>query len=305
MAENSLAVHADVLKMAKTEAQRERIKWMHARTVFFRAGRFAQGLALARQCAHEDARFLVSLFPAGAPETTQEAVAVFLAGGDDPRCLWWAAMCGAELRKDAGRRVAEGGCMWALARTKCGDWRRAAQEEPDAMLSVASLVYNVWDSSGDFEEASRMWLRAAQLGDVVGQVEVAMRCCAAGSPEQFQWLRRAAIQNRNRHAGKILTGCVVEQLRLYDEGGSGRVVFEIGAALPAMDAWEEDILSGSAADGERAIELHSRWCAEAKRGVVCWLWLSRILGVAKDIRLLIADLIWDERAAWSERKVRG
>ncbi len=74
------SVHADVLKMAKTEAQRERIKWFHARSVFFRFGFVEQGLALARQCAHEDARFLVSLFPGEAPTTQEDIEKVFFRG---------------------------------------------------------------------------------------------------------------------------------------------------------------------------------------------------------------------------------
>ncbi len=30
---------------------------------------------------------------------------------------------------------------------------------------------------------------------------------------------------------------------------------------------------------------------------MCWLWVARQLAVAKDVRLMIADLIWYERAA--------
>ncbi len=67
MADVHALVHADVLKMAKTEAQRERIKWYHARRIFFGQAMLTEGLALARQCQHEDARFLVSLFPGDTP----------------------------------------------------------------------------------------------------------------------------------------------------------------------------------------------------------------------------------------------
>ncbi len=80
---------ADVLKLAKTKEQRERIKWFHARRTFFskqdsfsRDPRwFAEGLALAKLCDHDDARFLVSLFPGGPPANQKEAKAVFLALG--------------------------------------------------------------------------------------------------------------------------------------------------------------------------------------------------------------------------------
>jgi hypothetical protein len=77
----SFAVHADVLEMAKTEEKREAIKWLYARRVFLygRDDFFVEGLALARQCKHVDARLLVSLFLDGAPATKEEAAAVFLA----------------------------------------------------------------------------------------------------------------------------------------------------------------------------------------------------------------------------------
>ncbi len=59
----SFAVHADILKMAKTQEKREAIKWFHARGVFFAERELTNGLALARQSEHPDARFLASLFP--------------------------------------------------------------------------------------------------------------------------------------------------------------------------------------------------------------------------------------------------
>ncbi len=34
---------------------------------------------------------------------------------------------------------------------------------------------------------------------------------------------------------------------------------------------------------------------------MCWLWLSAAKNVVKDVRLLVADLIWNDRTAWSER----
>ncbi len=72
-----MEVLADVLNMAQTEEKKERIKWYHARRVFFDHDP-SDGLALARQCKHEDARFLVSLFPGDASRTKDEAIVVFL-----------------------------------------------------------------------------------------------------------------------------------------------------------------------------------------------------------------------------------
>ncbi len=121
-------VHADVLKMAKTEEKRQRIKWFHARGVFFEQWNgFAEGLELARHCDHEDARLLVSLFPNGAPTRGIDAKIVFLAQEDDARCLCWAGECRAnteeeeiDLFRPVGhdtelfRRSAEKGYAWGM-----------------------------------------------------------------------------------------------------------------------------------------------------------------------------------------------
>ncbi len=84
-----MKVHADVLRMAATEERRELIKWYLARKVFFnweKPSSFIDGLALARECHHPDARFLVSLFQGVVPKR-EDAVKVFLAREDDARCL--------------------------------------------------------------------------------------------------------------------------------------------------------------------------------------------------------------------------
>lgn len=54
---------------------------------------------------------------------------------------------------------------------------------------------------------------------------------------------------------------------------------------------------------DEAILLFENWCKEAERAILCWLWLARDLGVCKDIRVAVAQLIWDDKAVWSERPV--
>lgn len=62
--------------------------------------------------------------------------------------------------------------------------------------------------------------------------------------------------------------------------------------------WSE---GASVAAGERAINMYEMWCGQARTGVLCWLWACKQLCVVKDIRLAIANLVWDERMAWSEK----
>ncbi len=68
---------SELLRMARTREKKEHIKWIWARNVFFYRKDFAEGLAFARQCEHEDARFLASVFPGDAPASEEEASQVF------------------------------------------------------------------------------------------------------------------------------------------------------------------------------------------------------------------------------------
>ncbi len=321
-----MRVQADVLKMAKTAEQKEHIKWFYARYVFFGGSR-AAGLALAREADHEDARFFVSLFLSGAPATRQEAEAVFLAHADDARCLCWAGQCGTD--RSVTERSARAGCAWGQyhwARL-CGLDERmlwiemsVAQGEPDGLWWKAFLLWSGigldMDKQMDKIMAEQMWRSLAEMGHASSQTEIAERCCDKDSLERFVWLRRAAMQC-NFPSAFALTECVAGNLNRYKRGAVGplilshnqylaaaRIVFEIGYALDSFKEWRKACYGAEREHcGDQCIQLYRHWCKEAKKSVLCWLWIAKkTLVVSKDIRLLIADLIWEERAAWSAKK---
>ncbi len=233
------AVHADVLKMAVTKEKRERIKWFHARDVFFGRADLSVGLQLARECEHEDARFLVSLFPEGAPATSQEALRVFLEHDDEPCCLCWAAMSRCEEQEQLLQRSAEAGYAWGQAHF--ADWDRAnavawlekavAQGEPEAMSLLAELLRNGLAGEADLPRAECLWREAAWEGDAFAQHRVAELYYGVWSTERVVWLRRAAMQE-SRHGSLFrLILLLPDHLELFAAGASRRAVFESGAAL--------------------------------------------------------------------------
>ncbi len=120
---------------------------------------------------------------------------------------------------------------------------------------------------------------------------------------RFEWLRRAAVQDG--YYATRLAEFAVNQVGRFDRGSSGRIVYEIGVAV--MVIREQRVWTRLDQDEKAACEsafvVYLRCIEDAKRAVMCWLWFARSETVAKDIRLLIADLIWEERAAWSERPV--
>ncbi len=313
------SAHADVLKMAKTEERRQRIKWYYARQVFFFDEAHARGLELAAQCEHEDARFLVSIFPDGAPVTAAQVSAAFLAHSEDARCLCWAASS----RKQRGRivvpddekelmlRSAAKGYAWAQA--KCQSFQEppvfvvwleksVAQGEPDAMVALSYCLWRAVGCPEDKPRAQRLWHEAAMLGQWRAQLDVANLCWGQHSLERFVWLRRAAQQYHSK-ALSSLQWCVNDCLGKYEKGGSGRILFEMGRTFALSGAEARlSYFAEAARAAERAERLYMQWCDEARTGVLCWLWLSKTVCVSKDIRLLIADLIWEVRAAWSDRE---
>ncbi len=315
-------MHADILRMAKTQEQRERIKWYHARTVFFSetTGALADGLALAKRCDNDDARFLVSLFPNGPPSTKAQAAAVFLAREEDPRCLSWAAQCGTEPRRELLHRSAKGGYAWG--QKLCGQlhgigggseddvaWieRAAAAGEPSALSFLGTLAATGVMVPFEVARAYRMWQEAAQLGDCCAQFAVGKECCRKDSPEQYAWMRRSALQVALREtrgeALEWLLMAVRRQVKVYERCGSGRLLYEIGGALAPALHWREGLVPEVVVAGERAVKVYEQRCREARRAVLCWIWLARQLRVAKDVRLLVADMVWDRRAVWDDRKL--
>ncbi len=310
-----MKVHADILKMAKTKEKRELIKWCHARQVFFREGRFIEGLELAQQCDHLDARFLVSLFSSGGgePKMRGEAAAVFLAQGNDGRCLCWAAECNASIASDLLRRSAESGYAWGQAMYGYGfshfvqprPWleKAVAQGERAGMQHLALLLWDGEFGSEDRPRARQLWQEAAELGDPDAQYYLATLCSDDCSLGQVIWLRRSVTQfNTQQTSLYLLIDDTEREVGLYDNGGSGRIVFELGMALHGRMISLMQLTGRKMHFSNMAVALFKQWCAEAKRAILCWIWLSRDAGVVRDIRLMIGDLIWEERAAWSRRK---
>ncbi len=309
------SLHSDVLKMAHTEEKRERIKWIHARHVFFGLGHFAVGLELAKQCSHDDAHLLVSFFPGGPPPKLLDLATVLMAS-NDPRCWCWAAACGGGEKvtvTDLLMRSATSGYGWAqsqlitskLIRVGGEEWleKAIAQGEPEAMVELANRLCSAGGTAASARPREYcLWREAAELGCAEAQFRLAEHFCATMSLEQFVWLCRAAIQE---HAGAVrkLSWSAMKLVKDYDVSRiatAGPLLCEVGTMLALLrDSWEHSVSLSDAAC-ERTLELYNGWCANAKRAVFCWLCLSRQLGVSKDVRLLVADLVWQERSAWSE-----
>ncbi len=256
----------------------------------------------------ERTRFLASFFPDGAPQTMQEAAAVFLQHENDPHCQYWAAECGAEPRDELYRRSAEGG--YGL-----GQWLHASmtglslsvlemaaeQNVPEAMTMLTLRLARADLGPVESERSCSLLKEAAELGCSNAQIFYGCKC---------------TVTRQSGSDGCAGPHCKVDrELRnwLNALDCSCHSTSRIASVDTFCLSWErlcvfaqvERIVNqaNNASACERTIELYNQWTAEAKRAVLCWMWFSRTVCSVKDIRLMIANLIWDERIAWSEFRI--
>ncbi len=159
----------------------------------------------------------------------------------------------------------------------------------------------------DNGKAVALFKRAAELGDATAQFLYCVDGFHKKEPGRYIWMCKAA-SNGHLYARVKLANAAEQQLKLFAKGGSGRLVFAIGEAVKyvvgetgAQTTNESifgcDLLSILLQVGS----LHDKWCERAKKAVWCWIWIAKTdLGILKDIRVLIANLIWEERASWTQ-----
>jgi hypothetical protein len=298
---------------------RDLVQWLEARNVLLGRNNKRQdvveGLRLARACDHHDAKYVAGLFGSATPATPLEAQQVFCAQGDDARALAFAALVGPAVNADQLRRAADLGSALAQAElaalSDAADRlelarRAAGQGEPKAMTLVASMLF--LGGAADTSEAVGLWREAALLGDATAQYYYAVRAYDLQDARRYQWLGLAA-SNGDRAAPLSIVYDTVGQLRRHDAraAGAGRVVFEIGRVLRGHVGRSGAVVFGvPVANGEhreaaaRAVALHRAWEKSAREALQMWTRVGRRCGVVRDVRRLVAQLVWAERHVWSE-----
>ncbi len=172
--------------------------------------------------------------------------------------------------------------MWLEKATMQGD--------PDAVGSLTfELLDKEYETSLVKSQAMWLWREAVQLGYSDSLYRRPERFYPKDPLRQFMWVRRVAIQG-NWRAWRKLANLAMEELCKYREGATGRLLFEIGMTLTFSDLWHTGVTVDTF---EQTVKLYEQWCSEAERGALCWFWLASALGVAKDIRVLIAVLVWE------------
>ncbi len=291
----------------------EQIKWWDVLDMI-REDMFEVGLRWARECQHPDAQWLASLFPdEPVTMTKQVMLSVMKAQGDDPRALF-ICFCLSDdkvtLRQAATLGYAPAQAVLAecccVAEQFAWLEKAVAQGDRQGLFRLGLWLWVGRGCTKDRTRAVTLWKEAAELEHRDAQFYFGELAYSASDWQRYQWWGRAAAHGNENVIAHLRTAAT-EQLKLFEEGkAAGRVVFEIGAACQGHMGVADDKLSGLSVCREElravqgCVELHEQWCMAAKAAVECWIGVGRRLEVIKDIRLVIAGLVWAQRVEWGK-----
>jgi hypothetical protein len=291
------------------------LEWYKIRDTFFGHNlvslNIPLSLELASSCKHPDAQWLTEVCAGMDVNTVEDAERVFSAlGQNDARALCFLWMLGDQNGLLPLRRSAELGFAFAQASlaSKFGPWEGADGENRFrfARLSAdqgerdgySQLGFCFRDGEGcekNLNKAKENFLVASELGDVVAMFSLG--CLLDESdPQRWRWLGRTAALGSSwsflQHFAK--------QVELFSSGSgsSAAVMFAIGQALqghvnePAMKIFNESYEFDSA---KQAIAFYQAQLKATKGAMHAWVQVGVRWKVVKDVRKLIARMIWDSR----------
>jgi hypothetical protein len=143
-------------------------------------------------------------------------------------------------------------------------------------------------------------LQGAELGHAPAQYLYAKLAYGERDWERFVWLGRAAA----RGAGDSFFPNAVEFVPLFERGECGRVLHSVGPLIAAhLDLANHSLFERNVGESAtlvylRVVQLYEAMLERARRALVCWGVVGRRLGVAKDVRVVIAKMAWEEVWLW-------
>jgi TPR repeat protein len=174
----------------------------------------------------------------------------------------------------------------------------AAQGERDGFFNLGCCFRNGEGCGKDLDKARENWLRASEVGHVF-----AMRCLGdllgKSDPQRWRWWGFAAALGIS---WRFLSN-FAEEVELFNSGsGSAAVMFTIGRALQGhVDEESRKVFNSSynfdslIGPTKQAIAFFETQIKATKDAMHAWTQVGIKLKVVKDVRKLIAKLIWDSR----------
>jgi hypothetical protein len=267
------------------------------------------GLQLARH--DRDAQWLASLFPAEAHVDQEGMRSVLGKHGDDARAVFLSWV----LSDDDGvhellARASEMGYAPAQARmamwTKKGDsfelpQRAAASGDRDGMFYLEGCSFS-W-AAGARRTPPKHWSSLLNR-QTSAQERVAMMKYGDNDWEKFHLLSLAASRGFGERTLYLSLPSLVPS---FEAGEKGRILHTVAPlirkslSLANKSLFGYDLLGNEPERLQRIVELHDAMLDRARRAIACWSVAGQRCGVAKDIRVLISKMAWEEAWKWSAK----
>jgi hypothetical protein len=273
----------------------------------------SRALQTARECRHPDAQWLASLFPPGADASAEGILRTMLQRPDDPRAAYMAWLLGIK-RPETLRPVAEGGYAPAqayMSSVASGEaeelmWaeKASAGGDPCGLYRLGLCCDKGRGCAQDKERATELLLRAAELDNTPALFLLGSRMYS-----EHDWQRYAMWSRATLWAPHVRRLCdaLIQLLPSFEAREKGRILH---AAAPALRLTIED--AAAEVHGElraekweklqRVVALHDALLGCARQAIDCWSIVGRRRGVAKDVRVMIAKMVWEEPWRWGQRE---
>jgi hypothetical protein len=286
-------------------------------------------LERARESKHPDAQWLAALFPADVAVTRERVAEVMRAQGDDARALFFvwrmedtaggeaedmlvraAAMGYAVAQAHASACAAQGFRQLSDSAREEGDdglrlrWAQRAAAQGDRYGTYLLGVY-FRDGKGcgrNYKKANEQFRIAAEWGHTDAQFSYGLSFDVLDWRRYFWW---GCAGSGYDYAYRTY---VLGFLASFEKGEHGR---------PMATVLERDFEDATAryrstiTDTEweqllRVMHLHKAMLGRAWRAIGCWSVTGRRLGVAKDVRIIIAKMAWEDVWRWDgKERVKG
>jgi hypothetical protein len=295
----------------------EQIKWWDALdTLAARlcSANCTKAVQMARGCRHPDAQWLLALLPRGEP-VTLHLLRAAVNDQTSGRGLYLAWEL--DQRRDVAllQRAAEMGYARAQAflsseLVESADVFRLAQSaadggDRDGLFRLANCFYGGVGCAKDETKAIELFRQSAELELGIAQHRYGELAFGELDWERHMWWGRAAV--RGVHGYGFCT-TVISLLPSFEKFEHGRILHTAAQVVKENLNVAASALFGVPIEKklvtklQRVLGLHNGMLRRAKLAISSWLLVARRLGVAKDVRLIVAKMAWEEPWQWGEKQ---
>jgi TPR repeat protein len=125
--------------------------------------------------------------------------------------------------------------------------------------------------------------------------------------ERYLWMGRAVAQG---HSANFFCDSVLRLLPSFERGELGRILHTVVPSIqrhleaekPTKKVFGHRGSREEMANLQRMIQLHKTMLASARQAITCWSIVGLRCGLVKDVRVMIAKMVWEEAWRWSRVK---